>query len=387
MNSVQILFLLVALPSFVVCADKPQYECEFVGKDTCNLRNVETTWENPDFEPRCSGSNCFFQRDIKVVEIISGKLPLLTNSLCSTLMHLEIMKLSRLSIEKIDDYVLGALNSCEDLKSVDLSYNNITKLDGSIFKKNWALTHLNLEGNPIKELPENFLPLTETLKEINLAGTLIPYFPFNENIRKLKGIEVIRLSHTPLLDLEIEKLILHIPSIKTIYLRDTNIPCSRMTEIRDVAARQGLHLEPALRDNNEKRKREYEVNYSGAFECLTKDQWTLEVMKQSVNDLMSETKFNTLLEMSKKNELKAVALDNDMNTMNENIDQYYVDMSYVSSYISFIGTTLAIFLTIISITSVYMCYKVRRYILEESFRNNIKQQQNFVIDTKPSLYF
>lgn len=386
MKNIKLLFLLATLPILVTSFGNPEFKCEAVGKDTCYLNDVQTTWDEPDFDPKCPTTFCMY---ITVVEIKSGHIPLLTNSLCSAFGDMESLKLSQLSIEKIDNNGLGALNFCDTLKTLDLSYNNLTNLDATTFKGLWKLEKLNLQGNPIMELSSSFFNYIQGVKEANLAGTLIPYFPFDDNIRNLKKLEVIQLSNTLLLDIEIEKLILHVPSLKSIHLRDTNIFCSRMTEIRNVAASQGLTLVSDV-EESKKRQRDYSVTFSGEFECLSKEQWDLEVLKRVVKDTLTETKFQILLESIKKHEIQGASLNDNINDIHENIDQYYVDVAYVSSYISFIGTTLAILLSIVSITSIFMCCKVRRYIEEERYRSHMQQQyqhQNMVIDSKKTLYF
>lgn len=381
----KLLFLFPILFNCVFCAEISEYKCEeFENNGTCVLQNVITSWDNPKFKPTASRSS-----EISQVHIKSGNLPILSDSICSAFNYVTDILVSNLGIETIDDTTgLGAFRWCNNLQVLDLSKNRITKLHEDHFKGAWTLIHLNLEGNPLKEISSDIFTSIKKIRGLNLIGTSIPYFPIDQGTRELKDIQILKLSHIPLLDFEIEKVSTHLPSLKIIHLRDTNILCTRMDIIRQVSLENNIVLDKSL--SNEMRLRDYIPQYFQRFECLSKDQWNQEVLRVRIDDLMTETKFDTLVEYIRKSESKILKVENDIETLNTNLKQCFTDVDNVSSYISFVTTTLVILLRIVSFTSLFVCCKTRQYVEEERHHRNVTVENNrnaFFDYNKNSMYF
>lgn len=100
-----------------------------------------------------------------------------------------------------------------------LSYNNITSLPGNLFFGISDLEEVELQGNPLTEVP-SVLNNTKTIRNLNLADTNITVIP-KYSINGMLDLSVLDLSRTGITD--VPKDIFDLPKLKLVHLSQTKL--------------------------------------------------------------------------------------------------------------------------------------------------------------------
>jgi Leucine-rich repeat (LRR) protein len=98
--------------------------------------------------------------------------------------------ISRAGIEEINDNAFRSIDCYAKIKSINLSYNKITKIQDNLFKQFINLKEIYLNNNLIEEIGNNVF--NEDLEEINLSNNKLKYInpEVFRNMRKLKKLNL-----------------------------------------------------------------------------------------------------------------------------------------------------------------------------------------------------
>lgn len=141
-----------------------------------------------------------------------SKVHTLTHDICDTFSNISVYEAFGLGLVKI---FKNAFGGCKNLKTIDLSHNNLTVLDKDLFEHNTKLRGMFLGVNQIvKIVPEMFrnVPL---LEEIIIAYNKLTEFPI-AGIRTLSKLKRIYLHENLLLDLDEQKIVEKFPHLEEI---------------------------------------------------------------------------------------------------------------------------------------------------------------------------
>ncbi|XP_063697977.1 leucine-rich repeat-containing G-protein coupled receptor 4-like [Culicoides brevitarsis] len=119
-----------------------------------------------------------------------------------------------------DEIAEDAFHSCQILRKLDLSQNQIQKLHSNTFKGLTNLEYLDVDHNQLKELNGvNYLfKDLHNLNTLDLSGNKIIEFPA-ENLKNNRKLMKIYLNSNGLSDLEVEKLVEILPDLKELNSR------------------------------------------------------------------------------------------------------------------------------------------------------------------------
>lgn len=149
---------------------------------------------------------------------------ILTNQYCNENENITIYYANRKEIEEVN---VDTFNSCEKLREVFLQENSIKKLDSATFNTNNEVEAIYLDHNELTTIEEGLFDNLSSLKRLTLANNLIKELSLSI-FKNLESLEELYLHNNALTDLDEKQLLLNLPNLREISLRNNHFNCARL---------------------------------------------------------------------------------------------------------------------------------------------------------------
>uniref|UniRef100_A0A336LRK8 CSON002118 protein n=1 Tax=Culicoides sonorensis TaxID=179676 RepID=A0A336LRK8_CULSO len=244
-------------------------DCELIG-NLCTFTGVETTAEMQYFYPSATQKD-----DVERVQFKNSRIYNLTDELCQTFPNLSDIRIINVSLEVVAP---NALHQCKNLRSLHISYNNLTKLTAKIFSENKELNSVILQHNQLKSIDGGIFDNLNSLRVLGLPENDLSEFPLYQ-FPVLENLEDLFIFENDLTDLDEQELLLKFPNLKNIYIHNNVFDCDRLQVIINAFKRRGI----AIRHwENKNVLKNSGLQVIENVECMTKDEHVTQIIKSGL---------------------------------------------------------------------------------------------------------
>lgn len=321
-----IFILLLALSSYIKCEDQEirRFFCEDQTGNYCKLDMTGHNTNQTRFKPVA-----MYPKFVNSLYICGTQFPVFSaEDICNTFPDLEKIDVGALSIEEVSK---NAFSKCIHLKSIAMYRNNISSLD---IKLLWNVVDLEI------------LQLT--------ANQLTYIHP--KVFKNLKRLRELYLRNNPLINLDADQMVKYMPSLKEIYLQDTDIECGRMSDVIEAFEEIDCIMKT---DSLFERNRDYEPLKIHDLICLTTTQHTRvinEYLSEGIvteEDLLTIVKLHERHDTHKCNDLNGLSnLENEVKNAVNSVQKITTDFENFQQKIELIEHQQKIALEMINLTFV-----------------------------------
>lgn len=203
-------------------AELPVFNCVTGPFGTCAFLNINTTKENPNFQPYNEDPSYIY----KVYILNTSRLEVLTSDICDYFPRLG--ELVILNVPNLQNFTADSVSACRDLSWFSLYGSSVTEIPLDLFKANPEMRHVIFKDVPIQAIqPGQFHGID--LSNLILVGTNITEFPVDsikpEDSPYLKYFVT---SSSNLVDFDLELLLSRFELLRQIGYDDNDIRCSRV---------------------------------------------------------------------------------------------------------------------------------------------------------------
>lgn len=197
------------LESFDI-SNNPQYNGTVkINAETINFSNTNSR-------------QCFIPRNAVILRAEHNRIDfVVADELPNT--HLQELYLHHNNIGSAD-----FLNGLESLETIDLSHNELPRINASIFANFLNLTVLNISHNKLKSIEFAFLSLTTQLTRLDISGNMLSG-PFQLNV-KAKGLTVLNITNNNYTSVQ-HNLREYAPRLRRILLNGNRFNCDDLTSL------------------------------------------------------------------------------------------------------------------------------------------------------------
>uniref|UniRef100_A0A336M520 CSON012250 protein n=1 Tax=Culicoides sonorensis TaxID=179676 RepID=A0A336M520_CULSO len=132
--------------------------------------------------------------------------------------------------------------NCNELESLDLSYNQIKELPHDIFQFTSQLKAINLAGNQLSELDVNIFNNLSSLQVLDLSKNNFRKLS-TEIFKNLNQLLHLSISGNPLMEFDVEKILRYTTNLKEINIAETFLPCQRLEKILNVLKNANVSIQ------------------------------------------------------------------------------------------------------------------------------------------------
>lgn len=157
------------------------------------------------------------------------------------LFRLRLLNLSHNQINSISN-----ISGFTELETLDLSYNDITKIDSAYLTNLHKLHELNISNNKIKKLDLSFLTKTVSMEYLNIAYNQLGVFQLNVRAEKLTTLKIDG-NGLSVIDTNMKQMA---PEMKYIGLADNNWDCRHLTTSLLLLHYDGIYAITKAEDQN-----------------------------------------------------------------------------------------------------------------------------------------
>lgn len=299
---IQIFIFFTTFYSVTHCEDNneiPQYYCEDRPGNYCKLDLTNHNVSEWRFIPVAT-----YPKFVNSLYIFGTQLPFFSaEHICSVFVDLEKIDIGALSIEKVSKF---AFSKCTHLRSIAMYRNNITFLD---IKLLWNVVELEV---------------------LQLTGNQLTYI-HPKVFKNLKRLRELYLRNNPLINLDSDQMVKYMPSLREVYLQDTDIECGRMNDIIEAFEEIDAIMKT---DSLVDRHRDYEPSKVHDIICLEMEQHKIVINEYvALGSLTAED----LLNIEKLHERHDTHKCHDNNVISALEEEVRNMMSSVEKVTSFMG--------------------------------------------------
>lgn len=149
---------------------------------------------------------------------------ILTNQFCTENENVTIYYANRKGVEEVS---VDAFHSCEKLREVFLQENSIKLLDSATFNSNHDIEAIYLDHNELISVEDGLFDQLGSLKRLTLANNLLKEIHVT-SFKSLDSLEELYLHNNDLTDLDEKELLVNLPNLREISLRNNHFNCVRL---------------------------------------------------------------------------------------------------------------------------------------------------------------
>lgn len=223
----------------------------------CTIPGVNTTEEEPNFEPKAEVNTTVLTINFK-----NSVMHTFTNEICVAFPNVTKIEADYLSLRKVAS---DALYDCTKLTYISFAVNHLEELDNNLFTKNPELKEVWLTSNLLKKIDGQMfvnLKILETLFFSNNSLTEIPLHGFP----KLGELTQFHISLNNLTDVDERDLDEKFPNLKHISLDGNLFDCNRLRTILNFLKRK--NIEQTLYSFN---RHQIKTTKIDGIDCLTEE--------------------------------------------------------------------------------------------------------------------
>lgn len=239
--------------------DLPVFLCEGALRNYCTFEIINTTKENPRFQPRNKDPELIWGVTIGSV-FRTNRMEILTSDICNYFPNLEKLVTRNVKLEGFED---GALANCPNLTEVYFSDAEFTEFPDNLFESNPLLATLEVYRSKLIKIQSTILSSLPNLIYLDLTATFIEEIDIDSFASN--KIKIIWLYSNYLKDFQVEKALVRFSQLEEIAFNDNDIKCSRVQVILDVLAD---HDDVLIEYYAEQKEREEEIQEVGGITCI-----------------------------------------------------------------------------------------------------------------------
>lgn len=233
MNSLPLFLLSVIFYQFSFCSCINELICDEVEDYFCAVREANLTIDDPNFTIISNVSEV-----ITHVGFRDSIIPILTGDVCRDLKNLKSIIAYGTGIKSIAS---ETFKSCHGLIELEIWSNEIEVLPAFTFQHLLSLRKLNLNYNNIKDIHSKAFDRLDKLEELELRSNDLTYISVKV-FEPLTSIKKLDLAENKLIDLNIEHILYHNPSLTEIAIYDNYFECGRQSEMLKLINGTGVRL-------------------------------------------------------------------------------------------------------------------------------------------------